>query len=817
MSTQSSITDFNKQHNIKWFPINLSFTTNKDKRVKHLEFVDEYGCIPKQTDFKTLSNEEIIERQQYIDKYEFIAIDTSVYHHIDIDMLDNETYSKEQREYIKELIKDKPYYKSISYKHGKKEGKHVIFTTDYKFGKQREQTKFKDIEILSGQWGWVRKGRNIICPNNYMCKYNVESILCDTKPKHKPKPIFKVKKSQEAKPVIIDNDKKQIFNEIRNHAKLIDIKYLDDYTSWFKIMMALKSKGEEYKEVAKTISQKSTKYDNDKFNEIWAGTPKGITIATIFHYSKISNKHDYTELKQKSSRFNVLKYLTTADGDIADVFIYHNKDDLVYKNDDFYIYHNNTWIKQDKDLTHIQGLINKSLIIVYNKVDLELAKKIVNEEDEDVNDRYRKKKEIIGKIIKIIKTSAGMKSISKAVKCKLALMDFDHIEFDALPDVLPFKTKIYDLLTHEFRDYKNTDYITMKINYDYIEQEPEILTHFNELFNQIFPIEDIRRDYSIILSSVLFGRGGSTDAFIVANGAGGNGKGVLHELMSEMLGIYSFLAPVSVICNPIKQGANPEVAGMNNKRFIIYEEPSATKGCSIDIGSMKMITGGDRINARMNYSNNTETLLKGIHILDANDKPKLNGKMDDSISRRLIDIHFMSKFTAIEDEYENLDYHYKANDYYRTPEFKKVYKHALFQYLIRFIKDYQSKNTIPIYQGLVGKMSMMTKNRTEKYIENSDFFGSFLRDNIEKTGDKNDILKIREIFNAFKLSEEYQGLYKDDKIMYNGTKKFNKKVSTHILYKKIFKDKLNIKTTEGISTTVRNVLIGCRLIDDIDD
>ena len=120
---------------------------------------------------------------------------------------------------------------------------------------------------------------------------------------------------------------------------------------------------------------------------------------------------------------------------------------------------------------------------------------------------------------------------------------------------------------------------------------------------------------------------------------------------------------------------------------------------------------------------------------------------------------------------------------------------------------------MPLYERLVEGMSQTTKNRTDKYIENSDFFGSFLRDHIEKTGDKNDILRIKDIFDAFKLSEEYQGLYKDDKSIYNGTKKFNNLVSTHILYKKLFKDKINIKKDE-ISTTARNVLVGCKIIEE---
>ena len=818
--TKLAIPEFTKEHNIKWFPIDLTITDNNGKLEKTLEYVDEYGCIPSSTDFKSLSNEEIIDRQKCVDKYNFIAIDTSVYHHIDIDMLDRKTYPAEQYDYIKDLIENKPYHKSISCKFGKSEGKHIFITTDYKIGKDREQTKFKDIEILSGQWGWVHKEKKIICPNNYMCKYNVESILVDSKQQVKPvikQPIVnnvnnvvvdnEMVDNEMVDNEMVDNEKDNIYKQTNNYANLITLEYLDNYDDWFKIVMSLKSEGEQYKEIAKKISQKSSKFNNDEFNKIWSTTSK-MTIATMYYYSKLSNKDRFLELKNNNERKFFLNHLSTNDCDIADIFINLNKDNLIHKNGDFYVYHNKSWIKQDNDFTMIQGLINKQLPNIYDKMDMVLSTEILETDDDDIKGTKRKKKDTIGKIIKMIKTSSGIKAISKSIKCKLSLMDFEHIEFDELPDILPFKSNIYDLVTHKFRDYKNTDYITMKINYDFEIPDKDVSNKFKELFNNIFPDEDIKRDYSRILSSVLFGRQ-SVDCFIIANGGGGNGKGVLNELMSEMLtSKFSYIAPVNVICNPIKQGSNPEVAAMDKKRLIIYSEPS--KNDKIDIGAMKSLTGSNTINARMNHSNETTTRLNGIHILEANDKPKLNGKMDNSIKRRLIDIHFMSTFTGNKDLL-NEEYHYPANDYYRTQEFKNIYKFALLDYLLTFIKDFQSNNETAVYDRLVDNMSQTTKNRTDKYIEKSDFFGSFLRDNIQKTGNNTDILKISDIYDTFRHSEEYEGLYKDEKLLYNGLKKFKTLVSSHILYKKLFKEKLNIK---GGSSCVRNVLLGCKLIDE---
>ena len=61
---KTPIPDFCKTHNIKWFPIDLSFEDRNGKMIKNLEYMEEYKAKPKPTDFKTLSNDEIIERQK---------------------------------------------------------------------------------------------------------------------------------------------------------------------------------------------------------------------------------------------------------------------------------------------------------------------------------------------------------------------------------------------------------------------------------------------------------------------------------------------------------------------------------------------------------------------------------------------------------------------------------------------------------------------------------------------------------------------------------------------------------------------------------
>ncbi len=73
--------------------------------------------------------------------------------------------------------------------------------------------------------------------------------------------------------------------------------------------------------------------------------------------------------------------------------------------------------------------------------------------------------------------------------------------------------------------------------------------------------------------------------------------------------------------------------------LFFYREPDTSQNQKLNVATIKELTGGKEINARLNYSNNTKCNLKATHILEWNERPKLSGKIDDAVVHRLIDIH----------------------------------------------------------------------------------------------------------------------------------------------------------------------------------
>jgi hypothetical protein len=59
---------------------------------------------------------------------------------------------------------------------------------------------------------------------------------------------------------------------------MIDINYIDNRDSWIQIVASLKSEGNHYQNLAKSISQKSSKYEEDAFDKLWLENLDEITM-----------------------------------------------------------------------------------------------------------------------------------------------------------------------------------------------------------------------------------------------------------------------------------------------------------------------------------------------------------------------------------------------------------------------------------------------------------------------------------------------------------------------------------------------------------
>lgn len=268
-----------------------------------------------------------------------------------------------------------------------------------------------------------------------------------------------------------------------------------------------------------------------------------------------------------------------------------------------------------------------------------------------------------------------------------------------------FANSVLDLLTHEIRPYVREDYMTYHCGYDYQEPSAESVASLNTIIQQIQPDESVRTLLLEIYATSLEGR--TLERFIVLNGNGRNGKGLLTELMSKTIGRYYYKIACSALTEHIKQGNNPMMANLTKKRLVVAQE--FPTGSELDNGTIKEITGGSTLNTRLNHSNETDIQICPTLMIEANFKPNWKSPPERAEADRILDIHFPSYFTEIPEEVDEKNNIYPKDIALKNPESLERLRCSMMKLLIESHKTY-SKN------GYKFNIPEVVRQRTYAYI-----------------------------------------------------------------------------------------------------
>jgi len=818
-----NIIDFCNKNSIAWFPISLtiSYDEKKQKKVKTLNNIKDINYVsidtskdgkkyssyrPKTTDFETLTPEDLEARQQlYYDEdtrkqlnLTHIAMETNKVFQIDIDTPD-------YQDGYKKLMTQTPYNKSSS----KSYGRH-IFVTDETFTPSVPKDIFKnnsEVELLCGLWSWADTDATVFNADKPILELtNITDMVCgkvvkSQKEKKTKKSCDKPEKqtiNSKATPAEIDLSK--ITPEDKELADIIDLKYIDTYDDWTKLIWACCV--DDNFELAHYISSRGNKYDGNACGtmliyENYTDSRNGFSKATFYHYAKISNHDKYTEIRAKYHPFTEINGLT--DNDLAKTFCKLYGCDHIYYDKVFYFFNGVLWVSSESG-RHLKKSITNDLSSFYLKEANRIQRQIALSDDETQQEILKKKMDGLLNIVRKIQGFSSMNNIVGMVKMYIEKSS-DEVEFETSPYLFAFKDRIYNLKSCEWSEPCRDDFMCISTGYNWCEPSAEDMKTFDEFLNTIFPHADEKKLYMTILATGLCGK--TLEKFINANGSGGNGKGVINELAELMFGNYAYNCANAVLLNPIKDGNNPTVANMKHKRIIFYREPDTTEQKKLNIATIKELTGGKAVNARMNYSNDTKTILVGTHILECNERPKLSGRVDDAVVRRLIDIPFRSVFTSKPDDYFG-EYVFMKNEYYKSTEFQVKFRCVLFKTLIQYWKEYQKCG-----ENIDEFVCDSVKERTNAYLEANDELKSWFDENYDFTGNRDDILQIKDIYEDFKEGDTWVNMSKRERREMN-KKGFTEKITGNIHFRKYYKEVEKSKIVQekyGV-TKMRNVFVG---------
>jgi phage/plasmid-associated DNA primase len=628
---------------------------------------------------------------------------------------------------------------------------------------------------------------------------NIDNVNYEQIEKKKKESISENTKDKIPKCNIIENTKNKQDEKIILIYKFINIlssNFYNDYNDWIKIGMILKYSSKKYNydffELYNNFSKKSLKYKKDDVLGFWDKLQPEkitITIGSLYDFAKKSNSSEYKSiLKEVYAKEKIEiteKYICEKLKEIAGQYFFYlegflysfnNKNHLWYKDSTETI---KKFISDDL-YDYLFGLLNDSI------------------DDES----YLKAQ--IKELKRYCLVNKWTEQLLKTFKTRFLNDDMNDVKFDTNPYLFGFNNGVYDLKENVFRKYEFTDYITTRTGYNYKKSTEEERFVIYELFNHIETEKDNRYLLWQILSSGLINK--CHEKFIIFDGRGGNGKSVTTRFMLEVLGEYGYKANVQTLCSKQKIGANPEIANMNHKRYIIFSEPESTE--KIHNSIMKELTGSAKINARKLYDNKCDIIIPATIVLECNDKIILKNDSTDGEERRIINYTYKSKFTKDPKEVNEKERIFLARDI--SDQYIQQYKFAFLDILIEKANIFINKDEEKF------KITESVKKSTEKYISSSFHFLSFLNEITEKTKNEDDYILISEAYHRFKCSDYYLNSSKEerrDKLTFKKMKEFiegNKE--TILSYRNNIDRIINKKRVQASS-----VLVGYKFIDNEDD
>ena len=128
----------------------------------------------------------------------------------------------------------------------------------------------------------------------------------------------------------------------------------------------------------------------------------------------------------------------------------------------------------------------------------------------------------------------------------------DEVKFDEKWNLFGFKNIVFDLEEGIFRDYRFDDYVSTTCGYDWREPTDKELKTVSDLIESIMPVKDERDLLLQIMCTALDGK--CLEKFVIFNGGGGNGKGVIDDLLLKAVGNYGMIGNNGILFETSKTG-----------------------------------------------------------------------------------------------------------------------------------------------------------------------------------------------------------------------------------------------------------------------
>ncbi|PNH01270.1 putative helicase [Tetrabaena socialis] len=510
-------------------------------------------------------------------------------------------------------------------------------------------------------------------------------------------------------------------------CKLVDI--LDasrgeSYNDWVRVGWCLRNIDHRLLDKWIEFSRRSPKYVEGECARMWTHMRMGgLGMGTLHIQHHVSGTHyDIARVVHHMYRY---EYVCSS-----------------LRNRTWYEFRNHLWHYSDSACS-LRKRLSTDVFNEYAQCALYHQHKAVNGDSEQ--EAQKRNVEMCNKLNAIalkLKTTNFKDNIIKEC-CELFYHEKFEEKLDSNCGLIGFLNGVYDLENSEFREGRPDDYIsyTTGINYVPFSEDLPQLANIKRFWSQVLPKDDIREYVLTLLSSFLSGHT-REERFHIWMGSGCNGKSLSVELFDKALGDYTCKFPVTLLTQKraASNAATSEIARAKGRRFACLQEPSEDE--RLNIGLLKELTGGDKVQARALYKEPVEFKPQWHIALLCNHLPHVPSD-DGGTWRRIRVVEFTSKF---------VEFPKNANEFPIDLELSEMldeWKEPFMSLLIEYYKTRYAKKKIKEPDAVLAC--------TREYQKNNDHFADFVDTCIEKTSPSG-VLRMSDAFS------EFRSWVKDDNI-----------------------------------------------------
>ncbi len=529
-------------------------------------------------------------------------------------------------------------------------------------------------------------------------------------------PKQKNEKFKKEKPDKIIKDNQEIDNTIYEIIDLISPEYIEDYSSWWRIITAIANEDLD-KEFARKISQKTDNYELKAFEKCWDNAYKydKLTTGTLKYYGRMSNQERYFEILAKEKK-NFMGLGTETD--IATLFIELVGDDVIYSKDNLYYYHEGQWLVGNNIDNLIKNkvwkYINKFILLVFkplkeqtkilkdeiNKLEEECEDKkdddlseLTDQEKKNVQKEIKKKKEELETIenkkknMNNIKKQLGkvsfLNNVLSALKMILSpnLLDIDFDVNEEQIYNIQFKNRVYMLDKKESRLRRKDDYVSKILDWNLKERKDIPQKIFDDVMDFFVKIQPDHTDRTFTISWLAYCLQGKNPKQKMKMNIGytaENGKSTELNIHSRIFPIYTEkLSAETFNINYSKRHKQLRQLLEEPVRLAYIEEMKDEK---LDGDFLKDFVDGTKIDCEILFGTKIAKPIQSKLMTCGN--RDFNLRSCKGVERRGLVQFYNSKFKKFDEDVDETKHYYKRVDNFENRFDDEDYKNAYFYILL---------------------------------------------------------------------------------------------------------------------------------------